>query len=248
MPILCCAGRGRKAAVEDAEWDWQRSRQLVLLAVHDVMRVDLRALFRGLSAAERMVNLCMELVGGCSHHAECVGRQPSTTLLDHALFCTPDCLHSTAGWHSSGEHMSKHGSPLPKQTGTAALGDTRKLSGTSSTLAIHIHSMHASLLVMQDTDPKPVCLQALQALEAPTVAKQEGCWPACCDVLIRGAVQHEQLDFVAAALMDRARKHEHVPLLAAQAAKVAEDKYNSTQLVSSVQSLPTPPSRGVPLR
>lgn len=63
------------------------------------------------------------------------------------------------------------------------------------------------------------------------MAKQDGCWPACCDVLIRGAVQHEQLDFVAAALMERARKHEHVPVLAAQAAKVAEDKYNSTQLV-----------------
>ncbi len=61
---LCAAGRGRKAAAEDAEWDWQRSRLQVLLAVHDVMRADLRTLFRGLSAAERMVNLCMELVGG----------------------------------------------------------------------------------------------------------------------------------------------------------------------------------------
>ena len=77
-------------------------------------------------------------------------------------------------------------------------------------------------------------LQALQALDAPTVTKQEGCWPACCDVLIRGAVQHEQLDFVAAALMDRARKLEHVPALAAQAAKYAEEKYNSTQLVCPV--------------
>lgn len=57
-------------------------------------------------------------------------------------------------------------------------------------------------------------------------------WPAVCDVLIRGAVQHEQLDFVAAALMERARRHEHVPVLAAQAAKVAEERYNSTQLVS----------------
>jgi hypothetical protein len=75
-------------------------------------------------------------------------------------------------------------------------------------------------------------MQALQALEVPTVTKQEGGWPAVCDVLIRGAVQHEQLDFVAAALMERARKHEHVPLLAAQAAKDAEEKYNSTQLVS----------------
>lgn len=75
-------------------------------------------------------------------------------------------------------------------------------------------------------------LQALQALEVPTVTKQEGCWPACCDVLTRGVVDHEQLDFVAAALMERARKHEHVPPLAAHAAKYAEEKYNNTQLVS----------------
>jgi hypothetical protein len=54
---------------------------------------------------------------------------------------------------------------------------------------------------------------------------------ACRDVLIRGAVQHEQLDFVAAALMERSRRHEHIPLLAADAAKYAEEKYNSTQLV-----------------
>jgi len=63
------------------------------------------------------------------------------------------------------------------------------------------------------------------------VSKPEGGWPACRDVLIRGAVLHEQLDFVAAALMERARKHEHVPPLAAQAAKFAEEHYNSTQLV-----------------
>lgn len=75
--------------------------------------------------------------------------------------------------------------------------------------------------------------QALQALESPSITKQDGAWPACCDVLIRGAVYFKQEEFVAAALMERARKHEHVPPLAAQAAKYAEDKYNSTQLVSS---------------
>lgn len=36
----------------------------MLLAVHDVMRTDLRALFKGMAAAERMVNLCMEMVRG----------------------------------------------------------------------------------------------------------------------------------------------------------------------------------------
>jgi hypothetical protein len=64
-------------------------------------------------------------------------------------------------------------------------------------------------------------------------------------VLIRGAVYFKQEEFVAAALMERARKHEHVPPLAAQAAKYAEDKYNSTQLVSSSRRgrplLPVPP-------
>jgi hypothetical protein len=50
-------------------------------------------------------------------------------------------------------------------------------------------------------------------------------------VLVRGAVQQQQLDLVAAALMERCRKHEHVPALAAQAAKLAEEAYNSTQLV-----------------
>lgn len=61
--LASCAGRGRKAAADDGpEWDWQHSRQQMLLAVHDVMRTDLRTLFKGLTAAERMVNLCMELV------------------------------------------------------------------------------------------------------------------------------------------------------------------------------------------
>lgn len=39
----------------------------MLLAVHDVMRTDLRTLFKGLTTAERMVNLCMELVS-CRLH------------------------------------------------------------------------------------------------------------------------------------------------------------------------------------
>jgi hypothetical protein len=74
-------------------------------------------------------------------------------------------------------------------------------------------------------------LQALQGLECPAVEKQESAWPACRDVLARGAVLYQQLDFVAAALMERARKHEHVPKLAALIAKYAEEKCNSTQLV-----------------
>jgi hypothetical protein len=76
-----------------------------------------------------------------------------------------------------------------------------------------------------------VFLQALQGLESPAVEKQESAWPACRDVLARGAVLYQQLDFVAAALMERARKHEHVPKLAALIAKYAEEKCNSTQLV-----------------
>jgi hypothetical protein len=67
-----CTGRGRKAASEEcAEWDWQHSRQQVLLAVLDVMRTDLRTLFKGLTAAERMVNLCMELVRRVLQYGHC---------------------------------------------------------------------------------------------------------------------------------------------------------------------------------
>ncbi|WIA41348.1 hypothetical protein OEZ86_004943 [Tetradesmus obliquus] len=127
------AGRGRKAAgADDDSWDWQHSRQRVLLAVRELLLLDLKALFRGLAAAEQLINLAMEL--------------------------------------------------------------------------------------------------ALQGLECPAVEKQESAWPACRDVLARGAVLYQQLDFVAAALMERARKHEHVPKLAALIAKHAEEKCNSTQL------------------
>jgi hypothetical protein len=57
------AGRGRKAAADEGlQWDWQTSRQQVLAAVHEVTRTDLPTLFKGVTAAERMVNLCMELV------------------------------------------------------------------------------------------------------------------------------------------------------------------------------------------
>jgi hypothetical protein len=68
---LLNAGRGRKAAAaaaSDADagmargWDWQDGRLRVLLAVHAVMRVELTALFRGLTVAERMVSLCLEMV------------------------------------------------------------------------------------------------------------------------------------------------------------------------------------------
>lgn len=43
----------------------------MLLAVLDVMRTDLRTLFKGLTAAERMVNLCMELVRHLLHYGHC---------------------------------------------------------------------------------------------------------------------------------------------------------------------------------
>lgn len=62
------AGRGRKSAVEDAAvWDWQHGRQQMLVAVHEIMRVELKLLFKGLAAAERMINLCLEMVGTCRH-------------------------------------------------------------------------------------------------------------------------------------------------------------------------------------
>lgn len=90
---------------------------------------------------------------------------------------------------------------------------------------------HNSTICCNHTCSSASVLQALQGLECPAVEKQESAWPACRDVLARGAVLYQQLDFVAAALMERARKHEHVPKLAALIAKHAEDKCNSTQLV-----------------
>jgi hypothetical protein len=47
-------------------------------------------------------------------------------------------------------------------------------------------------------------------------------------------VLYQQLELVAAALMERARKHEHVPALAIRVAKYAEEHYNSTQLVCGI--------------
>lgn len=79
-------------------------------------------------------------------------------------------------------------------------------------------------------------LQALQGLQAPNVIKQESNWPACRDVLVRGAVQYQQIDFVAQQLMELVRKHEHMPQLAALAAKYAEEHHNNTQLVSALNS------------
>jgi hypothetical protein len=62
------AGRGRKAAAgrDEYSWDWQHSRQRVLLAVRELLLLDLKALFRGLAAAEQLINLAMELVSGSS--------------------------------------------------------------------------------------------------------------------------------------------------------------------------------------
>lgn len=77
--------------------------------------------------------------------------------------------------------------------------------------------------------------QALQGLEAPTIAKQETNWPACRDVLVLGAVQYQQSEFVAHALIELVRKHEHMPQLAALTAKYAEEQHNNTQLVSQPQ-------------
>jgi hypothetical protein len=78
------AGRGRKAAAanDDESWDWQHSRQRVLLAVRELLLLDLKALFRGLAAAEQLINLAMELVSGssCVSSARSSARTCSTCL------------------------------------------------------------------------------------------------------------------------------------------------------------------------
>lgn len=66
---MCCMhpGRGRKAATAAHDgasdsWDWSRGKKSVLLVINDVMQLDLKALFKGLPASERLVTLCIELV------------------------------------------------------------------------------------------------------------------------------------------------------------------------------------------
>ena len=93
--VHCChcllTGRGRKAAAaaadDAAEWDWPHSRQQVLLSVHDVMRLDVRALFKGLSPAASMVNICMELVraGCCSAVASGIVDKDAAAVVWHAV-------------------------------------------------------------------------------------------------------------------------------------------------------------------
>ncbi len=73
--------------------------------------------------------------------------------------------------------------------------------------------------------------QALQATESPGLLRSERGWLAVRELLARGAAVYGQLDFVAAALTERARKHDHVPVLAAAIARHAQNELNSTQLV-----------------
>eukprot|EP00775_Hariotina_reticulata_P007726 gene7726-7925_t len=138
-PVKQAAGRGRKAATAAHDgacdsWDWSSGKKSVLLVINDVMQLDLKALFKGLPASERLVTLCIEL--------------------------------------------------------------------------------------------------ALLALDSPSIAhaKQEAAWLACQGILVRGAVLYQQLELVAASLLERSRKHEHVPALATRMAKYAEEHFNSTQL------------------
>lgn len=75
--MLVPAGRGRKAAAADEDsWDWQHSRQRVLLAVRELLLLDLKALFRGVAAAEQLINLAMELVS-----SDCWCTRPTNILL-----------------------------------------------------------------------------------------------------------------------------------------------------------------------
>lgn len=95
---------------------------------------------------------------------------------------------------------------------------------------VHVYNILYRLPVLDLLGLLHTHIQALQGLESKTVVKQDS-WPACQDVLVQGAVRYQQLDFVAAALMERARQHEHLPQLVALLAKFAEEKHNSTQLV-----------------
>jgi len=72
---VCATGRSRKAATAaqgDAcnSWDWNSGKKAVLLVIDEVMQVDLKALFKGLPATERLVNLCIELVSVIAQHQQ----------------------------------------------------------------------------------------------------------------------------------------------------------------------------------
>lgn len=63
---------------DDSSWDWEQGKQRVLSAVRDLITlVDLKALFKGLAAAQQLINLCMELVSA-------LGEQQQTL---HCLCC-----------------------------------------------------------------------------------------------------------------------------------------------------------------
>jgi non-SMC mitotic condensation complex subunit 1, N-term len=65
------AGRSRKAGTSAADhdelWDWQVARSRVLTAAATLLSLDCRALFKGLSATEPLVNACLEMVRQQQH-------------------------------------------------------------------------------------------------------------------------------------------------------------------------------------
>lgn len=61
-------------------WDWEPCREALVGAAAAIMQLDLKALMRGLPGAERLVNVCTEMVScGCyGVAAALVGEGPGT--------------------------------------------------------------------------------------------------------------------------------------------------------------------------
>jgi hypothetical protein len=79
--------------------------------------------------------------------------------------------------------------------------------------------------------------QAIHAIKGSESMKLEPSRIACVDLLCLAAIKYQQVEEVASALVLVTRQGDHVPLIAAQVAKFADVKYNSTQLVSDLSCI-----------
>lgn len=82
----------------------------------------------------------------------------------------------------------------------------------------------------------PCSWQAINTLEwkAAAAVKYQALTATAFNIIALAALRYGQQEVAAAQLLARLRRHEHMALLVAQAAKFAEERHNSTQLVGGV--------------
>ena len=78
----------------------------------------------------------------------------------------------------------------------------------------------------------PHWLQVMVMLDSPAGMKDRAARESICMILASAALKYRQLESVAAALVDRLNKHEHMAGLCAELAQYAVIKYDDAQLVS----------------